>query len=235
MAIAFVSAATVASGSNTGGLSGSFTVSGANPFLLAYSWGGFGSDTTSGITYNGVALTRIGFVQCPGDRYVSVWYLAAPATGSNTLASSGANLYELVAACYSGVDQSSPIDSSNTATTSGGNPFTFSTTVVATGCWLVTAGKTNGANPTAGSGTINRVVNDAGIFDSNGTVGTGSQSLSLSNGTGANLGFVIASIKPAAAAGPANVKTFDGVTQSTGISTYFGNTVANTKSVNGIT
>lgn len=39
----------------------------------------------------------------------------------------------------------------------------------------------------------------------------------------------------AAAAGPTTVKTWDGVTQSTGIKTYFGVTLANVKSVNGAT
>lgn len=34
--------------------------------------------------------------------------------------------------------------------------------------------------------------------------------------------------------GPTTVKTFDGVTQSTGINTYFGQTLATTKTVNGI-
>lgn len=234
MAIAFDNGAVVATGSNAGSLSGSFTVTGSNPFLIAYAWGAIGSDTVSDIQYNGVSLTKIGGTVCPSDRGVSMWYLKAPATGSNTLSVSGSGLYLLSAASYTGVDQTSPLDSSNTATTTGGNPFTFSTTVVATGCWLVCAGKTNGANPTAGTGTTNRVGNDAGIFDSNGTVGTGSQSLSLSNGTGANLGFIIASFKPAAAAGPANVKSFDGVTQSTGIKTYFGVALASTKTVDGI-
>ena len=38
----------------------------------------------------------------------------------------------------------------------------------------------------------------------------------------------------AAAAGPANVKTWDGVTQSTGIKTYFAVTLASVKTVDGI-
>lgn len=37
------------------------------------------------------------------------------------------------------------------------------------------------------------------------------------------------------AAGPTNVKTWDGVTQSTGVKTYIGNALASTKSVNGVT
>lgn len=234
MAIAYDNSVNLSTYGNAGSISGSFTVgSGSDRFLIAYAWGGFGSDTVSSMTYNGVSLTKINSVVCPADRGVSMWYLVNPASGSNTLQVNGSSLFVLVAASYTGVDQSNPIDSNNPQTWNSVTSFAPSTTVVASNCWLVCTGKTAGNTPTAVTG-IRRVNEDGGLFDSNGTVGTGSQSISLNISGGANFGSLMASIKPAAAAGPTNVKTWNGVTQSTGIKTYNGLAVASTKSVNGV-
>ncbi len=70
--------------------------------------------------------------------------------------------------------------------------------------------------------------------DTNGMLSSGSITNTWTISGGAPKGGFVVYVKEVAAAGPANVKTWDGVTQSTAIKTYLGNTVANTKTVDGI-
>ena len=108
-------------------------------------------------------------------------YLLAPATGSNTASFGGGGLSERcsVVASYTGVQQSGQPDS-NAAAAAG----TGTTTVVAAGCWLVAVfggGGTADYTPTTGTHRNTSGCGNSGhkfgLIDSNGTVGTGSQSL----------------------------------------------------------
>ena len=144
------------------------------------------SNIVTNVTWNGSALTQIsGGAANPGGSYTYLFYLINPATGNNTAAitvSDQSKANEAVASVYDGAKQSAQPDSSNTATASNATSLTGSTTVVASNCWLVSVIGTQdgiGGNPTAGTGTTRR--NQSGncsIGDSNGTVSTGSQSMS---------------------------------------------------------
>ncbi len=197
------------------------------------------TDTLTSITYNGVSMTIISKVQVPGDRWDYLYALVGPATGAHNVVISGASFHASAAVSYTGASQTGQPDSFNTGTVTGNTVITVSTTVVAANCWLIMWGSVDGGTMAAGTGTTFRNGSLAGgyaMFDSNGTVGTGSQSLQFNTGaTNGNKAGVIASFKPVAPAGPANVKTFDGVTQSTGIQTYLGVAIASVKSVDGIT
>ncbi|HEX7330325.1 MAG TPA: hypothetical protein VF290_02430 [Pyrinomonadaceae bacterium] len=63
----------------------------ANRILLVFEYYWNGSRTISGITYNGVALTKLEtqIIAAPGTRTLELWYLLNPATGTNTIAVTG--------------------------------------------------------------------------------------------------------------------------------------------------
>lgn len=77
-------------------------------------------DVVSSVTYNGVALTEVATHVVPNNNFSSVWYLANPATGSNTLAISysGSSDCRGAVQSYTGVDLTSPIDASASGTSS---------------------------------------------------------------------------------------------------------------------
>lgn len=181
--------------------SGSFayTVSGSDPFLI-FCGNADLTDTGETITYNGVAGTTVAKTGT-GDRWGYMNILAAPATGSNTLSVSGPSLKRGWATSYSGTKQTGQPDSSHVDTGSSAT-YTAATTVVDSDCWLFTYFNGQGANPTAGTGSTLRgtAYASCGNFDSNGAVGTGSQSMSFETATGAN-GMIIISIAPVAVAG----------------------------------
>lgn len=132
MAIAFDAAATPKfSAANVSNLTtAAFTIAGANRVLIvavlsgagtplapnAVKWGGSG----------GTSLTQIGStVDINANCKLSLWQLVAPATGSNTVYVSWASAQDetaIVAASYTGVDQSTPVRTPVSAT--GTDEFT---------------------------------------------------------------------------------------------------------------
>lgn len=97
-------------------------------------------DKVTGLTYDGVALTQeIEADASNNDAYVSIWYLLNPATGSNQLrcATDGDIADVLFSyAVFDGVDQSSPIDASNTNQVNEGSP-TVSLTTTVDDAWVI--------------------------------------------------------------------------------------------------
>lgn len=131
-----------------------------------------------------------------------VFYLIAPATGTNNIVCTGGTW---AAASYTGVSQVSPIDSSN----SGQNTsytINVSTTVVASNCWIVSAtgAAFNSNSYTSQSNRTDRFAStviqpatpymNTSIGDTNGTIGTGSQSTTHSQTGGAGTNYSIVGI-----------------------------------------
>jgi len=212
MAIAYDSAASGTRFASTG-TSHSFnhTTSGSDRFLTvqvgSYRASG-GGDVVSGVTYNGVAMTLLGQDDVQPNTEYYFFHLVNPATGTNTVTVTYAstNFVWAVSASYTGVDQSSPIDSS-AFDVSGQNvrsSITSTTTVVANDCWLVGGFFGNNGGITAGAGTTVRLRSTTdprlAAADSNSTVSTGSQSLVVSCTNNAT-SWGIASIKPAGGGG----------------------------------
>lgn len=158
------------------------------------------TDTVTSVTYNGVSMTQINKTSFPGSgrQGVYLYYLINPATGSNTVLVTGGT--GLGAASYTGAKQSGQPDAfaSNSFSAS---PGTCNVTVVGTGCWLVGALADPSGSESAGAGTTIRATDANGLAfaDSNGTVGTGSQTLTINYG-GGSAGMISASIAPAAVA-----------------------------------
>lgn len=131
-----------------------------------------------------------------------VFYLIAPATGTNNIVCTGGTW---AAASYTGVSQVAPIDSSNSGQTAS-YTINVATTVVASNCWIVSAtgASFNSNSYTSNSNRTDRFTStviqpatpymNTSIGDSNGSVGTGSQSTTHSETGGAGTGYSIVGI-----------------------------------------
>lgn len=165
-----------------------------------------GGVSTTGVTCGGSAMTKIGseisVAGGGGPFMVSVWRFFAPATGSNAIVVTAASSSTIRAGAitYTGVRQSSQPDSNSTGSGSA-SPMTANTTVVVSDCWLFMAGRDGASTDTSSGGSVVRSTSpDAGgvVFgDSNGTVTTGSQSLSFVQDSSNAWGSIIISIAPA--------------------------------------
>lgn len=213
MAIALDAASTISAQAATTSLTFSHTCTGANRILFVYAGNQQGTPSITGVTYNGVAMTFIARTDSQSNERTELWYLVAPATGANNvvISVSGSSKIAGGAISYTGAAQTGQPDSSNVSPSpTSGTSVTVSTTVVASGCWLVGCGVTGNATIAAGTGMTQRA-NRAGdgsfdttiTGDSNGTVGTGSQSLQITNGASDSIGLVVASFAPVAAAATA--------------------------------
>lgn len=154
---------------NTGFTSWSHTVTGTNTILLVGIESRFGQPT--GVTYNSVAMTLLAARSDVSD--MSVYYLFAPTTGTNTIAlsfSSAPSQLFTAAVSYSGVLQSG-LDNSSNASGGATSPHSASITPVADSCW-VTMFTFAFSGLAAGTGTTSRVVTGArdGWFDNNAAV-----------------------------------------------------------------
>lgn len=180
--------------SASGGSSWSHTCSGSNRILLVGCYAN--TDTVTGVTYNSVAMTLIGKTSFPGAgrQGAYLYYLIAPATGSNTVAVTGGT--GIGAVSYTGALQSGQPDSSAVSNPANATSITLSTTVVKDNSWLVCVTADGAGSETAGAGTTIRQTDANGLVlaDSNGEVDAGSRSLIINwSGSQPNAG-VIASI-----------------------------------------
>ncbi len=117
-----------------------FTVSGTDKILIVNTVRNNLTQSITGITYNGVALTKI-----VGWDTLETWYLLNPTTGANTLTVTsgftGSTVAAIVIASFNGVDQTSPIGYADTSTgTSGSSTTTVSRTITSTNnnSWIIT-------------------------------------------------------------------------------------------------
>ncbi len=199
----------------------------------------------SSITANGVALTNVTSLGSPSWPQ-SMWILVSPPTGTYNIVvtySGSSSLSNMMWASYTGTATTQPDNSATGVTVvNPGSSFSVGLTTVASNCWTVAFFnvETGSDNITAGTGTTMRqVLNGASALseillgDSNGTV-SGSTSMGITFGnTITRVNGQIISLKPPIV-GPANVKTWDGVTQSSGIKTYNDVAVASVKTVIGV-
>lgn len=160
-------------------------------------------------TYNSVAMNLIYEDNGNGNVSAFLFWLIAPATGTHNVVITPGNVNstEVYAGTvsYTGVLQTGFPDSQNVKQGSYGNPdgtFSIATTVVASNCWISgVAASHYGYSMTCGSNLLETAssTNGYGTGDSNGTVGTGSQSIAFNNGFGGNKDWagVLVSFAPA--------------------------------------
>jgi hypothetical protein len=157
-------------------------------------------------TFAGSGMTQVQSKISANTRNgIALFYLINPALGSNlfqTSVSVGSVSAYLVS--YNGASPNSVPDSSSTTTqdSSSVSTMTYSTNVVATGCWLVGVCSDYDTSTSAGAGTTIRLGgygNHQALIDSDGPVGTSTQSLIVNYTTSTNKNAgIIASFAPAA-------------------------------------
>lgn len=198
MAIAF----DAVGGGASSGSSFSHTCTGSNLILFVLTLEDpAGGGPVTAVTYNGVSMTNSGLgTLVDGTR---LWYLYAPATGSNTVAVTGGAGNGHISASYSGAKQSGFPDSAGANTDTVPNTsIVVSTTVVASDCWFIGYGGLQKSVGTATTCTTSRTSRSAynslsaagrsfatNFWDSNGTVSTGSQSQTTGVNSGGTYGF----------------------------------------------
>lgn len=204
MAIAYDSSAQGTSSGSS--ITFSHTCTGSNLALVVFSRF-YQGDHVTGVTYNSVAMTQVNKRQdsAGNDAYTYFYILTAPSTGANNVVisadASPSISFGGTAASYTGAKQTGQPDSSNSQSSTSAT-MTMSTTVVASNCWLV-GGTSNFRATSAGTGTTNRqqIAGDpVTLSDSNGTVGTGSQSLEWTQSDSTISAQHILSLAPSASA-----------------------------------
>ena len=154
MAIARTASGQIGATSAVTGISGAFNCSGGD-FLIAF--GQRQNANSQTCTYNGVSMTLVGTANNGGTLRTDVYYLAAPASGSNTLATSGtgSTYRSLQAIAYSGAKQTGQPDASSLPTGSAGTSLTTSITTIAANAWIVGLyNNDNGGTVTANNSAV---------------------------------------------------------------------------------
>ncbi len=174
--------------------------SGTQPFVVvgAQTQASGGTSLISGITYNGVALTKL-YGQTNPSLPADVlwwWYLSNASTGSNNVVvtlTDSSHYIGSIASCYSG--GANPVVDSNNVTSNASNA-TLTNTITSSNAndWFIAFVQSpgTGTHPTA-SGYTERIASSAiqiYIFDSNGALSAGSNTFTLSPPSGANSNII---------------------------------------------
>ena len=176
----------------------------------------FGHDTNTagptivtGVTYAGVAMTKVVELDANAsfnDRAITMWRLVAPATGANNVvvSAAGANNLRFASSSYTGVDQTTPENGTDTSTgTSVATISTDITTSVAD-CWMLQFSKDQNGNRTYTNSTGDNIRNntDAGghmFCDTDASFSAGLNTITNTM-TSTSLGALAVAIRPVAAA-----------------------------------
>lgn len=161
------------------------------------------SDLVTGITYNGVSMTRIQFQSGNGEG-TYLYYLINPSLGANNvvISTSSSTGIRSASVSYTGALQSGQPDASTKQTTASTNPFATSLTTVADKSWMVSYAQSNGFVVSASTGTTFRDQSTDqfnGIGDSGGAI-TPPASYSMSWSGGGVWNIVQASFSPSVSA-----------------------------------
>jgi len=165
----------------------SYTNNGNILFVPVFSVG----DTITGVTYNGVAMTKIGSsVTVPSNTVsIAIYALANPATGAHNIVISSSSSVVIGGAAVSYNNSNGVIDVSGSSTETAGTSLSKALTTTVPDDWTMTYVCTDGFTVSAGSGTTFRQAGDGAnraILDSGGSINpAGSNTLNASfNGPG---------------------------------------------------
>ena len=179
---------------------GSHTVSGSNTVLFLGSKGAAGYATSA--TYNGVSMTRIADnTSGAGEYLLSMYYLIAPSTGTNTVSVTVASgTLGWTAESYTDCDQTTQPDNSFTNNTaSATTTITTSHTTVTDNAWVVGYYSSSANTLTASTGVNFLVaqVNNVALGDSNAPkTPAGSYSMTTTSSINGTHAHILAAIRP---------------------------------------
>lgn len=189
----------------------SHTCSGSNRILFVgiATFGGSGGDIVTGVTYNGVGMTRINTLQANGlTPRVYLYYLINPATGANNVVvSCGATSGYIagIGSSYTGAKQSGVPDAFDSASVASATANSKAITTVADNCWLVGMFCVNNGTSPAGQAGTSIVASDSGstsncFIDSNAAkTPPGSFSLGVNWTSSQRSAILVASFAPSVA------------------------------------
>ncbi len=152
----------------------SHTCSGSNRGLWVAVYAGSASDVITGVTYNGVAMTRVDAQAMPSSSgYAYLYRLIAPATGANNIVISSSSSVDIqsVSASYNEIKQSGQPDATGKASQAAADNVTGSVTTVTDKDFIVSMAANDQDNPAGGANAIMRKYNVViGIGDSVGYI-----------------------------------------------------------------
>lgn len=164
---------------------------------------------TTTVNWGANSMTAIANITDTGGFFkFTAFYLINPPTGSQSVVATrsiNTNDFYSASSWYTGAKQTGQPDSSATSALTAGTSFTQSTTVVAANSWMVCVAGANSGGLAASTGSTLRgaILNTFfAQFDSDGTVGTGSQSMIQTMTSGLRTGIIV-SFSPATAGGGA--------------------------------
>lgn len=199
MAIAF---GVFTDGASTTGttLSWNRTVTGSNPYIVVGTIGDLTSDLITGVTDDTIAMSKLGVIQVPTDRFLTLWGLLNPTAGTKQIVVTASSSIFIAgaSASYTGVSGVETGTTTNTAA-SPATSVTGTKTTVALNAWTFACfAEDNGGTISAGSGTVSRGTSSGtplNLMDSNSDLSIGAHTLQ-GTGPAANWGVVIASLAP---------------------------------------
>ena len=165
----------------------SVTVSGSDTLGIVFVMGDVEADNITAVTWNSVSMTKIAAVQSPGDRWISAWYIVAPASAT-TISFTGASAWRSFSFYYTGAHQTTQPDAFDTTQASSSATIATDVNVVATNCWTIMCQKDNTGSVTystdVGSMRANADAGGIAISDSAAIVSQGVQTTTHTAGAG---------------------------------------------------
>ena len=196
MAIAFDAVSVgLKSPSGTGPLVISHTCTGSDRILFVGCFATAG-DVVTGVTYGGVAMTLVA-KHVAGSEYEYLYYLIAPATGTNDISISwtGSTILRGHGVSYTGAKQSAQPDAFGTDSETSSNTISTSLTTIADNSWVLMMVRSQG-DITAGNNTTLRGVSTTSNILDRGAATTPAGSETLEAIGIASSYAIIASIAP---------------------------------------
>lgn len=149
----------------------------SNLLIVGVDTVGSTTDLVTGVTYNGVSMTRASSISDGVVRRAYLYFLVNPTTGSNNVvvSTSGSTAMTGASADYSGCNSSQPDSTASSSPGAASTTHSLSFTTVADNSWTVALVTTEagGSAPNASTGSTLRVdTADAGVhlLDSGGAV-----------------------------------------------------------------
>jgi hypothetical protein len=164
-------------------------------------------DNVFNVTYAGNNLTKVISIQTADYKNAAIWYLLNPQVGTNdiTISHAATSTMKGIGASFIGVNQSSPIGASTSATSASGAPSKEITTTAANSFIISTVSQADSNPGSAGSGQSNITPNlfgnshwAAATYEEKATAGADTQSWTTGGSSGWSMvsAEIMAEIQP---------------------------------------